>query len=123
MKKTIIATVCFVFALAGIVFSEETNAPVQNLPEWKDKTIQEMIAGLGTPTNELSYTISNAPTKGWNHGIIFSVYPKEKPESQIVTIKEYVWNQGQYEVRACCHLMKNRWLVMGAMRIDKRVRF
>ena len=81
-----------------------------------------MIAELGTPTNELSYTIASAPTKGWNHGIIFSLYPKDKPENQDVTIKEYVWDQGQYEVRACCHLVKKAWLVMGAMRIDKRVR-
>ena len=123
MNKRMMAALCVLFALSGIVFAEETNAPVQNLPEWKDKTIQEMITGLGTPTNELSYTIGKAPTKGWNHGIIFSVYPKDKPENQNVIIKEYVWDQGPYEVRACCHLVKKAWLVMGAMRIDKNVRF
>ncbi len=123
MNKRMIGAVCILLALTGIVFGEETNAPVQNLPEWKDKIIQEMITGLGAPTNELSYTIGKAPTKGWNHGIIFSVYPKDKPENQNVTIKEYVWDQGSYEVRACCHLVKKAWLVMGAMRIDKNVRF
>ncbi len=122
--KTIIATaLCAILSLTGIAFGEETDAPVQNLPQWTGRTIQQMITELGTPTAELSYTIGIAPTKGWNHGIIFTIYPKDKPENQNVAIKEYVWDQGQYEVRACCHLVKKTWLVMGAMKIDKRGRF
>lgn len=123
MNKRYMVTLLALIALAGIARGEATNTPVQNLPEWKDKTIQEMITGLGAPTNELSYAIAKAPTKGWNHGIIFAIYPKDKPENQNVIIKEYAWDQGQYEVRACCHLVKKAWLVMGAMRIDKSVRF
>lgn len=123
MKTTITVTLCALLSLTGITLGEEIKAPIQNLPQWSGRTIQEMIAKLGTPTNELSYTIGFAPTKGWNHGIIFSVYPKDKPENQNVPIKEYVWDQDQYEIRACCHLVKKAWLVMGAIRIDKRVRF
>jgi len=122
--KTLIATALTAFfAMTVLVPAEETNAPVQNLPQWKDKTIQEMIKNLGAPSTELSYTIGSAPTKGWNHGIVFSAYPKDRPENRNVTITEYVWDQGQYEIRACCHLIKKAWLVMGAMKIDKRVRF
>jgi hypothetical protein len=82
-----------------------------------------MIKDLGVPSKLLSYTIGSAPTKGWNHGIIFSVYPKDRPENREVTIKEYVWDQGQYEIRACCHFIKKAWLVVGAAKIDKHVRF
>ncbi len=69
------------------------------------------------------YTIGQALTKGWNHGIIFSVYPKDKPENQEVVIKEYVWDMNDFEIRVCCHLVEEEWLVMGARKIQKDVRF
>ena len=122
--KTIIVTVISAFLwLTGIAIGEETNAPVESLTQWTGKTIQQMITELGTPTKEASYTIGSAPTKGWNHGILFSIYPKKDPANKNIEIKEFVWDQGQYEVRACCHLVKKAWLVLGAMRIDRRVIF
>ena len=97
--------------------------PVQDLPEWNGKLIQEMIRVLGVPTEETEKTVGTIPTKDWNHGIVFSVYSKDKPENLDVVIKIYSWNQGDYQIRACCHLVKKAWLVMGAMQIHKDVRF
>ena len=122
--KTIIATVISVFLwMTGIAIGQETNASCESLTQWTGKTIQQMIRELGSPTNELSYTIGSAPTKGWIHGILFSIYPQKDPNNKNIAIKEFVWDQGQFVVRACCHLVKKAWLVMGAVRMDKRVRF
>jgi len=119
MKRTIIGLACLI--LPTIVAC--VRNPVQDLPEWKDKTLQEMSKQFGKPAEEYSYTIPKAPTKNWNHGIIFSVYPKDKPENQDVVIKEYAWTDGDYRIRACCHKIKDEWRVMGAMRIHKDVSF
>ncbi len=114
---------------AGIVLfisiscTKKPESNIQDLTGWKDKTIQTMIAEFGKPAEEHVYTIAQAPTKGWNHGIIFSVYPKDKPENQDVVIKEYAWDMNDFEIRVCCHLVDEELLVMGARKIQKEVRF
>jgi len=111
-------------AITACAPQEETQADsVQTLSEWKGKTIQEMIRTLGDPTEETEQAVGKMPTKDWNHGIVFSIYPKNKPENQNTIIKSYSWKQGDYHVRACCHLVKKAWLVMGAKRIHNNVRF
>jgi len=109
--------------LIGISCTKKPESDIQDLPEWKDKTIHAIIAEFGKSPEEHIYTIAHAPTKGWNHGIIFSVYPKNKPENQDVVIKEYAWEMNDFEIRACCHLVDGQWLVMGARKIRKDVRF
>jgi len=109
--------------LIGISCTRKSESNIQDLPGWKDKAIQTMIAELGKPAEEHIYTIGQAPTKGWNHEIIFSVYPKDVPESRDVVIKEFAWDRDHYEIRACCQLLGDQWLVMGAMKIRKDVRF
>ena len=121
-KMVVALTTCLVI---GACTSREQGArsSVQDLPEWTNKPIQEMIGALGSPDEQHEYTVGKAPTKNWNHGIIFSVYPKENPANREVVIKEYAWTQGDYKIRACCHLVNAAWLVMGAIRIHKDVRF
>ncbi|HUT44806.1 MAG TPA: hypothetical protein VMX36_00915 [Sedimentisphaerales bacterium] len=109
--------------LSGASCSREPDSNIQDLAGWKDKTIHAMIAEFGKPAEEHVYTIGQAPTKGWNHGIIFSVYPKNKPENRDVVIKEYAWDRNHFEIRVCCHLVDGDWLVMGASKIQKEVRF
>ena len=82
------------------------------------------IAGRrGEPAEESTYTIADAPTKGWNHAIIFSVYPKDDPDNRAVVIKEYAWKQNDFKIRACCHQVNGSWIVMGANKIQNDVKF
>ena len=122
MKTIVTMAICMVSFMSMSCARKSQNA-IQDLPEWKGKTIQQMIKELGRPTEETSYTMGQAPTKGWNHGIIFSVYPTNKSENQGVVIKEYAWEQGDFKIRACCHVVKKAWLVMGAKKIHKNVKF
>jgi len=121
--KISLAIAAGIALLIGISCKREPESNIQNLPGWKDKTIQAMIAEFGKPAEEHTYTIAQAPTKGWNHAIIFSVYPKDTPENRDVVIKEYAWERDNFEIRACCHLAGEQWLVMGATKIRKDVRF
>ena len=109
--------------LTAVSCTRKPESNIQDLTKWKDKAIQTMIAEFGKPAEEHIYTIGQAPTKGWNHGIIFSVYPKDKPVNRDVVIKEYAWDRNHFEIRACCHLVDEDWLVMGARKIQKDVRF
>ena len=123
MKMKIIAALCALIALSSVTRGEVTDPAIINLPQWAGSTMQTMIRDMGIPTTEFSYTIGTAPTKSWNHGLLFTTYPKENPANADIPIKELVWDQGQYEVRACFHLVKKAWLALGAMKIDKNVRF
>ena len=123
MKMKIIAALCALIALSSVTRGEATDPAIINLPQWAGSTMQTMIRDMGTPITELTYTIGTAPTKGWNHGLLFTIYPKGNPDNADIPIKELVWDQGQYEVRACFHLVKKAWLSLGAMKIDKSVRF
>ena len=109
--------------LIGISCTRQTESAVQDLPQCKGKAVQAMIEEFGKPTEQYTYTIAQAPTKAWNHGIIFSVYPKHQPQNRDVVIKEYAWDQNDFEIRACCHLVREAWLIMGARKIHKGVRF
>ncbi len=112
-----------ILLLTGISCTREPDSAVQDLPGWKGKTIQAMFEEFGKPTEEYVYTIGQAPTKGWNHGIIFSIYPKGEPENREVLIREYAWDQNEFKIRACCHLVEETWLVMGARKIHMGLRF
>lgn len=118
-----IAALCAFVALSGTMLGAATGPAIIDLPQWTGSTMQTMIGEMGTPTTELSYTIGTAPTKGWNHARLFTIYPKENPENADVAIQELLWDQGPYEIRACFHLVKKAWLCLGAMKIDKRARF
>ena len=121
--KISFVTAAGIVLLIGVSCTRKPESNIQDLHEWKDKTIQTMIAEFGKPPEEHVYTIAQAPTKGWNHGIIFSVYPKDEPENRDVVIKEYAWDRDDFKIRACCHPVKDQWLVMGARKIRKDVRF
>lgn len=120
--KTAITTASIIILFTS-VSCRKTEPAIEDLSEWTGKPAAEMIAEFGKPTQEHSYTISQAPTKGWNHRIIFSVYPKDVPQNADVVITEYAWDRNDYTIRACCHQVENTWLVMGAMKIHKDVRF
>ncbi|MFA7158309.1 MAG: hypothetical protein WC299_03315 [Kiritimatiellia bacterium] len=122
MKMKIIVLLA-VMGLSTAASADETNLPFQVLDQWKGKPVEEMTKALGSPTTVLSYTIGRAATKNWNHSILFSVYPREKPENKDVPIREFVWDQGKNEIRACCHMTNGNWFVLGAMKLDKGVRF
>jgi len=109
--------------LVGISCRRRPESTIEDLAGWKGKPVEAMIAEFGKPAEEYTYTIGQAPTKGWNHGIIFSVYPKTDLENRDVVIKEYAWDQNDFKVRACCHLVEEAWLVMGAKKIHKDVIF
>jgi len=109
--------------LVGISCRRRPESTIEDLAGWKGKPVEAMIAEFGKPAEEYTYAIGQAPTKGWNHGIIFSVYPKTDLENRDVVIKEYAWDQNDFKVRACCHLVEEAWLVMGAKKIHKDVIF
>lgn len=81
-----------------------------------------MYEELGAPVDKTGYTIANAPTKGWNHGELFSLYPKTKKNKDI-QIMEVTWDSGEFTILACFHMVNgtNRCLV--AKRIKKGIRF
>lgn len=118
-----LAIAASVVLLIGISCRRQAESAIQDLPDLKGKAIEAMIAEFGEPTEEHAYTIGQAPTKGWNHGIIFSIYPKGDPANRDVVVKEYAWDQNDFKIRACCHRVKEAWLVMGAKKIHKGVRF
>jgi len=121
--KISLATAAGIVLLIGVSCKREPESNIQDLPGWKDKAIQAIIAEFGKPEEEHTYTIAQAPTKGWNHAIIFSAYPKDAPENRDVVIKEYGWDRDNFEIRACCHLIGKQWFVMGVRKIRKDVRF
>jgi hypothetical protein len=81
-----------------------------------------MYKELGAPEDKTGYTIANAPTKGWNHGELFSLYPKTE-ENKNIQIMEVTWDSGEFMIVACFHMINgtNRCLV--AKRIEKGIRF
>ena len=54
--------------------------PIADPPELKGRTLQSMTAELGSPVETLEYTIGNAPTKGWQHGV-FSTSARRWPNA------------------------------------------
>lgn len=86
-------------------------------------SVQDVTEKLGTPTETQEYTIADAPTKNWNHGILFETYPTADPENQDVKIRELTWEDGDYLIKACFHSVDEEWTALGAARFHKDVRF
>lgn len=81
-----------------------------------------MLKELGTPTDKTGYSIKNAPTKGWNHTELFSIYPKNE-ENKDIQIMEVTWSSTNTMTLACFHMVDgtNRCLV--AKRIKKGTQY
>lgn len=92
------------------------------LPNYVGKTYQEMLKELGPPADKTSYTIEHAPTKGWNHGEMFSLYPKNEKNKDI-QIMEVTWTAGEFNIHACYHMIKEQNVCFVAKRIKKSIRF
>ena len=92
------------------------------LTNYVGKTYQEMHKELGAPTDKTSYTIEHAPTKGWNHGELFSKYPKNEKNKDI-QIMEVTWTAGDFNIHACYHKIKEQDVCFVAKKIRRDVRF
>jgi hypothetical protein len=106
-------------------FACSTKQSVQNitvLTHCANVPYEKMYKELGAPEDKTGYTIANAPTKGWNHGELFSLYPKTE-ENKNIQIMEVTWDSGEFMIVACFHMINgtNRCLV--AKRIEKGIRF
>ena len=120
MKKiTCILAIMILLACAGCG-SERQDIMV--LTKYTGKTYQEMYEELGAPTDKTGHTIENAPTKGWNHGELFSEYPKNE-ENRDVQIMEVTWDSGEYVILACFHEIEDRNRCLVAKRIKKGIKF
>jgi hypothetical protein len=86
-------------------------------------SIQQITDRLGPPSETQEYTIARAPTKQWNHAILFETYPKTDPENRDVRIKELTWKDGDYLIKACLHVIGDDWIVLGASRFHHGTRF
>jgi len=92
------------------------------LTNYHNKTYQEMYKELGAPADKTGYSITNAPTKGWNHRILFSTYPKNEKNKDI-HIMEVMWNLGDFSIFACYHMVNGQNRCLVAKRIRKGIRF
>ena len=81
-----------------------------------------MLKEFGAPVDKTGYTIENAPTKGWNHSELFSMYPKTE-ENKDIQIMEVTWGSSNILTLACFHMVDgtNRCLV--AKRMKKGIRY
>ncbi len=115
----LLAGIALMLAGCGAPQREE----VKDLKELQGFSLQEVTKKLGLPTETQEYTIAEAPTKGWNHGILFDTYPKTDPVNRDVKIKESTWEDGDYLIKVCFHSVGEEWTVLGASRFHKDVRF
>lgn len=109
--------------LAGLNSACGPARPIQDLPQWQNRPVQELFQAMGRPTHSSEYTLPQAPTKAWQHSLLFAVYPRELPQHQNVLIKEYFWVDGAYGIHACCHRVDGHWRTLGAKRIHRGVIF
>ena len=95
---------------------------IVTLTNYIGKTYQEMLKELGTPADKTGYTIEHAPTKGWNHGELFSKYPKNEKNKNI-QIMEVTWTTGDFSIHACYHIIKKQNVCFIAKRIKRDIKF
>jgi hypothetical protein len=117
-------TIVIVFAIwVGSRSGTPDPDPVIELPQLTGLALQDVIDEFGSPTQTYTYPIGEAPTKNWNHGILFNTYPKGDPDNLKVQIREMHWQDGDYNIYVCFHLVEGKWVVLGARRIRKGVKF
>ena len=93
------------------------------LPDVAGQSLEAVVAEFGSPDATTEYTIGEAPTKGWNHGLLFTTYPKDDPDNEGVRIRELSWQEDDSTIRACFHNPGGKWVALGAKRIPKDARF
>lgn len=121
MKLAIsILTLLIAFFISSSHAAEQQDIVV--LTNYVGKTYQEMYKELGAPADKTGYTIEHAPTKGWNHGELFSKYPKNEKNKDI-QIMEVIWAAGDFNIYACYHMINERNVCLVAKRIKKDARF
>jgi hypothetical protein len=120
MKYIYIPTILMAIILFSCVREEQKDIIV--LTKFVDKSYSEMLKILGPPADKTGYTIKNAPTKSWNHTELFSKYPKT-PENENIHIMEVTWDDNEFLIFACFHIVdgENRCLV--AKKIRKGLQF
>jgi len=121
MIKTIsILTLFIVFSAFSCHVEEQKD--VVTLTNYIGKTYQEMLNELGAPADKTGYTIENAPIKRWNHGELFSKYPKNE-KNKNVQIMEVTWEDGDFGIHACYHMINKKNVCFIAKRIRKGIRY
>ena len=119
MKKISIIII-LITCLYSICLGDDNNIIL--LEKYNNKKYSEMIKELGPPSDKTGYTIKNAPTKTWNHSELFAKYPKI-PKNENIQIMEVSWDEGDYVIFACYHMVdgENRCIV--AKKIKKNIQF
>jgi len=98
------------------------GAPIVQLPEYAGQSYQDLLNRLGPPAHSTTYTIQNAPTKGWNHAALFSRYPKTDANKDVL-ITETTWRAGEYVILVCFHIVAGEKRCLVARRVHKAVRY
>lgn len=114
-----------IFILVSLTISScfnEKQKDIIILNKFTNKLYSEMIEALGPPVDKTGYTIRNAPTKTWNHLELYFQYPKI-PENENIQIMEVTWDEGDFLILVCFHMVNgaNRCLV--AKKNKKGIRF
>ncbi len=81
--------------------------------------MRDAMAELGSPAWSASYTIREAPTKNWHHGVLFDTYSVSTPANLDVVVREAGWNDGDYRIAVCFHLVDEGWVVLASVRHHK----
>jgi hypothetical protein len=120
MKSKYIIIVLSILTILTCSVKDQNDIIILN--QYKDKTYSEILELLGPPLSKTGYTIKNAPTKSWNHIELFSKYP-QIPQNENVQIMEVTWDDNDFLILACFHMVeeKNRCLV--AKRLRKNIKF
>ena len=92
------------------------------LKKYAGQAYKQMVQELGAPVDKTGYTIEKAPTKGWNHSELFSLYAKDDKNKDI-QIMEVAQDAGDHHIAACYHMVDgvNRCIV--AKQIKKGIQF
>ena len=118
----------FIFlALANICFFFGCNQTRQEMTIDRSDLVGLSLATvtnkLGEPYHTSDYIVGSAPTRWWNHGMIIKAYPISDQKNLDVQLKELMWIDGDYTIHACFHRTNDTWVVLGATRIYKYVKF
>ena len=110
-------------AMLVICCAQSSPKEMADLTHLQGLSLQEITERLGSPAETQEYTIAEAPTKHWNHGILFETYPKSDPGNLDIRIKELTWQDGDYLIKACFHSVDEEWVALAAIRFHKDIRF
>jgi len=124
-KPLAISIFLFLSGIAAVVMccAQSPSKEMADLANLHGLSLQEVTERLGSPAETQEYTIAEAPTKHWNHGILFETYPKTDPQNRDIRIKELTWEDGDYVIKACFHSVDEEWVALAATRFHKDTRF